>query len=258
MSEFDLNSTEKYVLSFFNTQSPVSDFWGVEIDSEHVNNYLRESRKRFELIINTVKNYHYNQGAKILEVGAAYGVSLICLKSFYHNLFATDIEESIGTYGIALKNANIPLLPWNIYDEVCPFDGQKFDVIIVSEVIEHLQLSINAVVNKLAYLLNPNGIIILTTPNLYCLPNLVRILQGRNICEAFQDAPVYRNGVVIDNRCHPREPTMNELKSACLINGLKVVGYGYFNTAIRSSLKSSIYQLVPNKYRDHCIVVAKK
>ncbi len=69
---------------------------------------------------------------------------------------------------------------FNIEDDIWPSDllGQKFDLIIASEVIEHLLLP-EEFLKKLKPLLNPGGKIIITTPNFLFWKNRLKMLLGK-------------------------------------------------------------------------------
>ena len=59
--------------------------------------------------------------------------------------------------------------------------SRKFDLIIFGEVLEHMASPGTALVNA-ASLLNPNGSVLLTVPNAFCLTNvLANIIRGKEL-----------------------------------------------------------------------------
>jgi ubiquinone/menaquinone biosynthesis C-methylase UbiE len=61
--------------------------------------------------------------------------------------------------------------------EPLPFAENSFDLVFMTEVIEHL-LDPSRTLNEIRRVLRPNGYLILSTPNLACLPNRFLVLLG--------------------------------------------------------------------------------
>jgi SAM-dependent methyltransferase len=179
-----------------------------------------------------------------LEVGAAYGHTLLALRQLGYQVLALDLPESVDVYGKALIDSNVAIIPWDIHRGECPVTNIA-QIVIASEVLEHLQVSIATAVRALLTPLSPGGILIVTTPNICRLPNVAKMLLGRNIQEPFPDQPSFRNGVVVDNRCHPREPGMQELRSAFISNGLTILEQRRFCCEEATGLRRLAYKLLP-------------
>ena len=87
------------------------------------------------------------------------------------------------------------------------FLGRKFDVVIFSEVIEHLMMHPTKVIRFLLRHLTENGVIVLTTPNLFSHNKLCNISQRRSPLHPYpaaytrNDAPHF----------HVREFSMGDL-----------------------------------------------
>ena len=91
-------------------QIGIQDYWGVMIDVEHVNEYFRNCHRRFELLIDTTRR-HSPVGSTILEVGAAYGHTLLALRQLGYQVLALDLPESVDVYGKALIDSNVAIIP---------------------------------------------------------------------------------------------------------------------------------------------------
>ena len=93
-------------------------------------------------------------------------------------------------------------------------DLPTYDIIVMGEVIEHLHTSPKLVLSFLKSLLNPGGILILTTANAAALGKRLGLLIGRNpydlIAENDQDPD------------HFREYTMDELERYAAASGFAV------------------------------------
>ena len=101
---------------------------------------------------------------RILDVGCGYGTlatftklnfgcEVCCIDNFVGNA-PRDLFRSMNIY---LAQANVELEP-------IPFDGQ-FDIIIFTEVLEHLNFNPTCTLQKLVTALEPGGKILLTTPD---------------------------------------------------------------------------------------------
>jgi len=70
-----------------------------------------------------------------------------------------------------------------------PFDTASFDLVYMTEVLEHL-VDPDKAVDEVVRVLNPGGYLILSTPNLACLPN--RFLVGLGIQPLFSEVSTTR------------------------------------------------------------------
>ena len=109
---------------------------------------LRILRKRFPLMVNTIRD-----GERILDIGASNRNLEARLKRHFPNLLYKsmdiDREEVHDFYTL---------------EEI----RESFDVVLLFEVIEHLELEEGMDLLKRVYdLLNPGGRLILTTPNVF-------------------------------------------------------------------------------------------
>jgi hypothetical protein len=119
-------------------------------------------------------------------------------------------------------------------------------------------MSLTAAVQKVSHCLKADGVMIITTPNIYRITNLRRILKGENINDPFPDEAAVANGIVVDRRHHPREPTTSEVLSAVRTSGLEVVKMRYFNSVWRPTRSEIAFALLPRRFRDQLLVVAKR
>lgn len=247
-----MENTEQRLVEYFGRRN-IIDWWGTAITTEHVRDYFRSSAARFDLLLGRVQQL-VKPGARIAEVGPAYGPVLLSLKRAGYDVTGYEMPECIPSYAAVLQEDQIPVVPWDMH--ATDAEG-AFDVVIASEVLEHLQISLTAAVRKLSRLLAPGGTLLITVPNAYCLPNVLRILRGRNIQEPFTDTAAIKNGVVIDSRTHPREPVMGEMIEAIQAAGLTSTHRGHFNTLPRPLRRRIAYSLVPSSFRDHLHVEAQ-
>ena len=103
---------------------------------------------------------------RALEIGPGSGVYLPALAEVADKVIASDVEEAYLDNARELAR-RIPKLDC-IKDDITntKLEGGSFDLILCTEVVEHIENS-RAALAGLAFLLSPNGNIILTTPQRY-------------------------------------------------------------------------------------------
>ncbi len=249
-----IEKAESEVMGCFDT--PRRDWWGTLINREEIRWYLNASRERIRLVIKNVLDF-VEPGANIVEVGAAYGVTILALRNLGYRVVASDAEHSIRSYGDALVQTGIENRRWDFHLDPCPFDSGSADAVIASEVLEHLQISLSAAILRVKQPLRPGGVAIFTTPNIWRLGNIRKVIKGENVCEAFPDTPAVKNGVIVDARCHPREPSMKELEAATLDNGLSVLRKQYFSAEGLPPIKRSAFGVLPF-FNAHLLLVGRR
>lgn len=99
-----------------------------------------------------------------LDIGCAYGtLALYCKRLFLCDVYCVDVTEQyinkevVNRRGLHFAKINVELepLPWDL----------KFDLILFTEVLEHLNFHPLPTLTKIRDLLSPDGRMYLTTPN---------------------------------------------------------------------------------------------
>ena len=125
-----------------------------------------------------------------------------------------------------------------------------YQLVILAEVIEHLQTSPKAVFRFLRGVLRPGGELIVQTPNAASLAKRWNLLVGRNPFMMIPDAP--------DSSQHWREYTARELVAAAREAGLEPVHLSIDNCYRHQGRRARFYllagRLAPPSLRD-CITL---
>ena len=74
---------------------------------------------------------------------------------------------------------------FNIELERFPFSDASFGVVLCCEIIEHLTVDPLAALREVQRVLQPGGVLILTTPNVNRLENVVRMVAGVNVYDPY-------------------------------------------------------------------------
>ena len=107
-----------------------------------------------------------NKNFSLLEIGTGSGFLLSFLESEFPNAILYGLEYDSRLVEVSQKKCKSATI---IQGNAEKFDlkEKNFDIIVSLQVIEHLY-SPSAMINCIKNHLNPNGIFILTTPNLEC------------------------------------------------------------------------------------------
>ncbi|MCO6473448.1 MAG: class I SAM-dependent methyltransferase [Melioribacteraceae bacterium] len=117
---------------------------------------------KIDSVYYTVEQYlKENDVKKILEIGSGYGYLTYALRKRGYEVLGTDISRNAVETAQQLFGGKFIA---SAADELKNLLKEKYDLIIASEVIEHVKSPIEFVKN-LAELLSNNGSLLLTTPN---------------------------------------------------------------------------------------------
>jgi 2-polyprenyl-3-methyl-5-hydroxy-6-metoxy-1,4-benzoquinol methylase len=112
----------------------------------------------------------------------------------------------------------IPLKKCNLDWDAIPFPNGKFDAVVFTQVLEHLNYwKLDDVFEEIKRVLKPGGILVLSTPNLACLENRIFLLLG---------GIKYLGGGIIPP-AHAREYTLQEIVQIVQKNGFKLKSLFY-------------------------------
>lgn len=210
---------------------------------------------RSEHLLDTIKN-NYSKG-KILEVGSYPFYILWMLKKLNYDITGLDLgppyEKTTENF---IKNNKIKFSTCNILKDKFPFKNETFSMAILTEVIEHLANPLNALIES-NRVLEKNGILILSTPNLHSIGKIIKYFSGIGF-----ERKVYMNyeqELVKGYPGHIREFSYFELKSLIERAGFKVekVSFEYFSLPKKDKLVIPFYLLIPF-LRPFQFVIARK
>ncbi len=126
--------------------------------------YTREADiKRLKFILDTIKSNPKKNDIKVLDIGCGNGIISINTGTLDVDVLGLDVSEraiEVATKQNKFKNVRFQVLPAEGLSAI----KEKFDVIICSEVLEHLN-DPSSLVAELKCVLREDGIIIVTVPN---------------------------------------------------------------------------------------------
>lgn len=155
------------------------------------NTYLRHTDysqepggiRRLDFFMNCISEHQISQKIKsrdvrILDVGCGNGNITLPLASLGYNIEGFDINQE------SIEKAQEKNIFNNAIFKKCDImelnNNKRYDVIIVSEVIEHLNNPV-AILNTVRRLLKPQGLLLLSVPNSYSIEELIRRVTSNSL-----------------------------------------------------------------------------
>jgi SAM-dependent methyltransferase len=124
------------------------------------------------------------------------------------NYFGDDRAELVQTIEWRGRDGASHEVPFrsalfNMEEGTFPYDDDSFAVVLFCEIIEHLLMNPLHALGEIRRVLRPNGLLVLSTPNVARLGNVLSIAAGENIYDPYSGYGPYGR--------HNREYTMHEL-----------------------------------------------
>jgi 2-polyprenyl-3-methyl-5-hydroxy-6-metoxy-1,4-benzoquinol methylase len=187
---------------------------GVEVE------YFEVSLKRYRHYIAACLSRPADSA--VLEVGAAPGhVSIALHFAGFHPTGVNLNELWRATYPSADWFDRLEVLEHDVEKERLPFPDARFEIVLFTEILEHVAVSDPTIVlSDLRRVLVPGGLLILSTPNVCNISNILALARGINVFW-----PVDRFYGGLDR--HNREYTPAEVRSVVEAAGFRILSlYG--------------------------------
>ena len=143
--------------------------------------YYPRYRSRYEALMRLYAKVVPAPPVDFLDIGGGIYASL-ATAMWGDRCVSADVG---GTNYDYLRTQGVEPVEWNLCTDAQPFVN-RFDVIMFSEVIEHLPLPGHVVLERLKIALKPGGLLICTTPNFYRLRNIAYVALGKRIFDHFR------------------------------------------------------------------------
>lgn len=177
----------------------------------------------------------------VLEVGLLGGILAFLLKRTFslRKLYALEhpiiCAQYTPRYLRKLKTNSIVLKPVDLRVHKFPWPDQTFNVLVFSEVMEHLiPADVPGILLEMKRVLKKKGFLIVTTPNIGSLLKRINLLFGKNPIEF--DLTLHEEAVF----GHIREYTMSELVEILQSEKFKIIEKRYLMFDAKRSLFTRI------------------
>ncbi len=167
-------------------------------------NPVPEKQKQYDETLGDLQSFLAHQipderSLKILDAGCAYGTLTGFLADQGHSVYAIDAMSELSS-SLWWDSHNIAFAEVNVERDNIPFKG--FDLILFTEIIEHLCYNPVPAIQKLRAALKPGGHIVCTTP-MKELQGIVHPNDGRYARYAhYRDIPLPWNGYRFEDNHH--------------------------------------------------------
>ncbi|MBB5987277.1 class I SAM-dependent methyltransferase [Sphingobium lignivorans] len=145
--------------------------------------YYEIDRERYWRSLQLLCDMGLDSDMKMIEFGGGQ-MALLLSKMFGMDCTVADINES---YRKVIDAAGLSFVIGNLtWEPPVPDADKRYDLVVMLEVIEHIPEPPYVTFRRLSSLLNPGGRVFLTTPNLFRLRNITRMVLGKDYLDRFQ------------------------------------------------------------------------
>lgn len=230
--------------------------------------YLSINKESYVRTVRDVDSLCKNNrtGSRILEIGSFLGPVSISLKRIGYNVTATEIpefNESISLKELYDKNG-IQFEGVNLKHSKLPFESNSFDVVIICEVLEHLNFNPLPILKEINRVIKKGGHIYIGMPNQSHLDKRIKFLLGkstRNSVNDFFEQLDRKSNMIVG--LHWREYTLSETIQLIESMGFETIAKYYFAGkrhkrlgALKSALIELLYLYPP--FRPFHVVIGRK
>jgi hypothetical protein len=215
--------------------------------------YFEIHRRRYELLLEVLRDAVRKPGPpdalRILDVGQSL-LTVLVREAFPGAVVNTLGHYDDGRYRDRERHFTFDLNRAASREE-WPDIG-RYHVVILAEVLEHLYTAPQLVLGFFAAALEPEGCLVLQTPNAASLSKRLKLAAGRNPYEMIRE----------DRSGHFREYTVAELAAAARGAGLlveRVEARNYFRfPSLRSRVVNALGAVLPGTFREGITMLLRK
>lgn len=187
---------------------------------QYIETYLKPHMRRFEVTTNLLKTVA-RPGMRVIDV-ASYGSLVPVLRGLLGISEITVSQpaqagtpSSEDTYlSQASRGALYPIhIDRFDVEESFPYPDESFDLVLFTEILEHLAYDPVHTMSELNRIIAPGGWLLLSTPNCASTKSFLKILLGRNP----NFYPAYNKQRTLDR--HNREYTPGEVRQLLSVTG---------------------------------------
>lgn len=168
-------------------------------------NYVRVHSQRHRVTLRTLEQQGALQG-KVLDLGAAPFFLSECMARMGMDVVAADFDPDQWRFRDKLS---CPIIPLDCDGK--PFDlaDNQFDVVVMADVFEHLRANLIFTAKEIMRVLRPGGMLYLTTPNLFSLRKLSKVIRTGYVNNLYAE---YSSLDQLGYMGHVREYTPREIE----------------------------------------------
>ena len=233
-------------------------FAGAFRGEQEAERYLYDFWERVQVIVEWLERARREGMRRVLELGSApYLLTLLLRRHFDFDLRLANYFGDPARNGPQTQSVEGPggrhefaFDHFNLEVDAFPYEDGSLDAVVFSEILEHLVVSADRPLSEMSRVLRPGGYLLVSTPNVARLGNLVTLFKGRNINDGYSPYGVYGR--------HNREYTLSEVVQALERNGFEIAEQRLRNI-YPHPLKTRVLQaLRPGVWYEHIFVLGRK
>lgn len=143
--------------------------------------YLDSHERYYRYLLDRIGDYEPHT---VLEVGAA-PFQLTAILDATYDLVALDLEPD--RFSAIIDEFDLAVEPCDIEREQFPLDEDSVDLVLFTEVFEHLRIDPIHTLREIHRVLEPGGVLIMSTPNLYSLAGIYDFLRGAGLNDPYDE-----------------------------------------------------------------------
>lgn len=143
--------------------------------------YYAQSRDRFRQAAELIGTLGLAPGARHLDIGGGQ-MALLCRDLYGFDPHAGDVVDTAAR-DVLSQGARFQQLDLMADEYVAE---EKYDLITLLEVIEHIPMPPYVTFAKLSKILKPGGWLVLTTPNGFRIRNVLRMLANKEVLDIYK------------------------------------------------------------------------
>lgn len=215
--------------------------------------YFNFHKNRFDFLLGVLTDY-FKPGAKFLDIGSFNGYLMLGAKLIGYEASGTDLQQFIENTKNFSSFYGFNNLAADLSFEPLPYPDNSFDLILFSETLEHLNFYPLNLFKEISRVLRPDGSVVITTPNLLRLNNVLKMIIGQSINHEIEKP--YGPGT------HYREYSFKEIEYLGEQVNLKIfshqtLNFKYPNLSTASQITDLLSVFFPARKRD-LFIIAKK
>ncbi len=217
--------------------------------------YARVHRRRLAFDVDIIERF-LPSGSSVLDVGANPLLFTAAVAKRGYRVTGLDLAPERSASSAAKLGLNI--LKCNIEHELFPVGDGEFQAVVFNEVFEHLRINLIFTMQQVFRVLAPNGVLILSTPNLKSLSGLTNfLLHGRATSCVGDIYSEYEKLSKLGHMGHVREYTTVEVTTFLQRIGFSVEDMLFRGPAVVSRKAHVLYSVFP-RLRPFVSYIARK
>lgn len=216
--------------------------------------YFDFHASRFDYLFSLGEKY-FTPGAKSLDIGSLFGYVCLGYQLIGYKSYGIDLKKYVDQFVTRFNSWGIINKVCDLEHELIPFSDNEFDFIMASEVLEHFRFHPSIFFKEVSRVLKPGGHLIITTPNLIRLNNVLKLIAGRSINWDITDE--YWDGA------HAREFTASEIillanKSGLALEKIEYKNFSYPNLSLIVKIINKVIGFLFSSRKGNLVFILKK